>query len=442
MICKVDKTIDRYQMLKKDDTVIVALSGGSDSMTLLNILYGLRDKYNLNIIAAHVNHCLRGAESDRDEAFVKNYCEAKGIEYRVLKINVSECRENGESVEEAGRRIRYNFFRSIDENAKIATAHNLSDRVETFLFNLTRGTGTKGLCSIPAMRENIIRPLINITKEEIVDYCKDNNIPFVTDSTNNKDIYTRNNIRHNVVPVLKNINPGFEYSVGKTVEAVTEDEMFLSSLAEELYNNSKLDNGFSVEALNKAPLPVLKRTVIKILSENCSSMIESKHILSVIDLLPKGGSVQIANGVTVRVRKNILDFPKFSEIEPWCVNFSIGKVEYPYGSLYVHKNVTDGTQKSNKQVLLNSIDCDRIVGTVKIRCRQSFDKFRLQKNSMEKSLKKLFNEYSIPPEERYKIPIICDDEKILWIKGFGASARVKCTPQTKTAYYISTEEQE
>lgn len=440
MICKVEETINRYKMLKNNDTVIVALSGGSDSMTLLDVLFRLRDKYNLKLIAAHVNHCLRGAESDRDEAFVKNYCEKLSIECRVLKVNVFGCRENGESVEETGRRIRYGFFKSIDENAKIATAHNLSDRVETFLFNLTRGTGTKGLCSIPATRENIIRPLINITKEEIVDYCKENNIPFVTDSTNNSDIYTRNNIRHNVVPVLKNINPGFEHSVGKTVEAVTEDEMFLSSMAENLYVNSKLDRGFSVDILSKAPIPVLKRTVIKILTEKCKSMVEAKHILSVIDLLSNGGSVQITNGVTVRVRKSVLDFPKYQEVVPWNVNFSEGVVEYPYGSLFVHKNVTDGTQKCNKQVLLNSIDCDKIVGTVKIRCRQSSDKFRLQKNSLEKSLKKLFNEYSIPPEERYKIPLICDDEKILWIKGFGASAEVKCTNQTKTSYYISTEE--
>lgn len=440
MICKVEETISRYKMLKNNDTVIVALSGGSDSMTLLDVLFRLRDKYNLKLIAAHINHCLREAESDRDEAFVKTYCEEKGIECRVLKINVSDCRENGESVEEAGRRIRYGFFKSIDENAKIATAHNLSDRVETFLFNLTRGTGTKGLCSIPAVRDNIIRPLINITKEEIVDYCKENNIPFVTDSTNNSDIYTRNNIRHNVVPVFRNINPKFEHSVSKTVDAVTEDEIFLLSMAEDLYVKSKLDNGFSVEILSNAPKPVLKRTVIKILSEKCKSMVEAKHILSVIDLLSNGGSVQIANGVTVRVRKNVLDFPKFEEIEPWCMKFSEGMIKYPYGILNVHKNVTDGTQKCNKQVLLNSIDCDKIVGTIKIRCRKSSDKFRLQKNSLEKPLKKLFNEYSIPPEERYKIPLICDDEKILWIKGFGASAEVKCTNQTKISYYISTEE--
>jgi tRNA(Ile)-lysidine synthase len=150
MIAKIVSAIEKYNMLSYGQTVIVGLSGGADSVALTHALISLKEEYGIKLLAAHVNHCIRGEESDRDEKFVTGFCEKYGITLKTLRFNVpEESEKTGESEEECGRRIRYEFFNSIaDENSVIATAHNFNDSVETFFINLTRGTGLKGLCSI------------------------------------------------------------------------------------------------------------------------------------------------------------------------------------------------------------------------------------------------------------------------------------------------------
>ncbi len=440
MICKVRNTISKYNMLQKGDRVVVALSGGSDSMVLLDILQRLSDEYSLNLCVAHVNHQLRGEESLRDEMFVRAYCKEKGIECHVLQCDVAASRKNGESVEEAGRRIRYDFFNSIAPDVKIATAHNLSDNAETLIFNMTRGSGLKGLCSIPACRGNIIRPLLFVSKSDILDYCKENNLSFVTDSTNAMDCYTRNKIRHNIIPVLEEINPSFLQSVERLVLSLNEDEAYLEKQADKLYIKAKLTNGFSVEVLKSAECPILKRALVRILSENCIKKPTANHIENIIFLLDKGGSMQVSDDVIFRIRKGVLEkVPQVTAIEKWCVDFSEGDIELPFGKLKIYKNVYNSTQKVNKGLLADLIDCDKIKGNLKIRSRIEGDKFTSPKNNFTKSLKKLFNEFAILPEDRDKIPIISDDCGILWIKGFGVSQRAKCDDNTKTAFYIKSE---
>ena len=159
---------------------------------------------------------LKAQSADRDESFVREKCRAIGIECRVLNTDIpSIAKEKGLSLEECGRQVRYEFFNSLGDNVKIATAHNLSDRAETFLFNLTRGSTLRGLCSIPAVRDNVIRPLIGCTKDEINEFCKSNSIEYVTDETNSDVSYSRNRIRHNVVSQLCEINPSFEKNAAK-----------------------------------------------------------------------------------------------------------------------------------------------------------------------------------------------------------------------------------
>ncbi|MCR4924709.1 MAG: tRNA lysidine(34) synthetase TilS, partial [Clostridiales bacterium] len=165
-------TIKKYDLLEYGDTVILGVSGGADSMALAYFMNSLKEEYGLKLIIAHINHCIRGAEADSDEEFVKNQAEKLGIEFRSLRADVpSIAKLNSEGTEECGRRIRYEFFNSISGNAKIATAHNLNDKMETFFLNLARGTSLKGLCSIPVKRDNIIRPLIDCSRREIEEYC-------------------------------------------------------------------------------------------------------------------------------------------------------------------------------------------------------------------------------------------------------------------------------
>ena len=210
--------IKRENMLEKGGFVVAAVSGGCDSAALLNILCALSTELDLHILCAHVNHNLRGAESDGDEKFVREMCKKLKVPCKVFSAPVAEYAfEHHLSTEEAGRKLRYDFFEhcgaELDVNAKIATAHSLSDCAETFIFNAARGTGISGLCGIPKKRGNIIRPIIEFTRAELEEYCAQKGICFVTDSTNLTDEYARNKIRHNVIPTLRKINPAFENSL-------------------------------------------------------------------------------------------------------------------------------------------------------------------------------------------------------------------------------------
>ena len=201
MKSQVLKAIERFSLLDNRN-ITVALSGGADSMALLSVLLEIKGEFSLNITAAHFNHRIRGAEADRDEAFVKEYCEKKGVELFLGSGDVpSYAKEQGLSLELAARELRYEFLKSVSKG-NVATAHTASDNAETVIFNLTRGSGAEGLCGIPPKRDIFIRPLILATREQIEEYCKENDIPFVNDSTNFCDDYTRNKIRHNVIPVL------------------------------------------------------------------------------------------------------------------------------------------------------------------------------------------------------------------------------------------------
>ncbi|MBO5856977.1 MAG: tRNA lysidine(34) synthetase TilS, partial [Clostridia bacterium] len=178
---KAKKAIEKHKMLNKGDTVVVGLSGGADSVCLLHFLNSIKTEYNLTIISAHINHGIRGEEAEKDALFSKTFSENLNVDFRLLKVDcVNEAKKNGETVEEAGRRIRYEFFNSLigKENSVIATAHNSNDNMETIIFNITRGSSLNGAKGIPPKREIIIRPLIFCTREEIEGYCKENSLEF------------------------------------------------------------------------------------------------------------------------------------------------------------------------------------------------------------------------------------------------------------------------
>ena len=265
MITKVLKTIEAYQMLSPDSAVVAGVSGGADSMALLHVLQSRRKDWpELKVTAAHVNHCLRGAEADRDEEHVRRYCQREGIPLEVLKIDVrEEAAKRKLGLEACGRAVRYEFFRRLaGENGVIATAHTLSDLAETVLLHLTRGTGLKGLCGIPPVRENIVRPLIDCSRREIEDYCREHKIPYVTDSTNLEARYSRNKVRLQVLPALKEINPAFEEAVGRMAQSLREDDGCLCEEARELLGRAALEKGgWSCSVLSRGRKPVRIRAI-------------------------------------------------------------------------------------------------------------------------------------------------------------------------------------
>ena len=436
---KVRAFIERNNMLPKGATVVAAVSGGSDSMVLLNILNSLKDEYKINLCAAHVNHCLRGDAADSDQKFVEKKCSEMGVPVHVLRVDVAaKAKESGEGFEECARRIRYEFFNSLGDNVIIATAHNLSDRVETFLFNFSRGSTLRGLCSIPVRRDNIIRPLLGCRKAEILDYCEKNGIEYVTDATNADVSYSRNRIRHNAVKEFVAINKAFERSAERCIFALNEDEAFLSSLADKCVESARRTNGFDAESLAKEPSSLKKRAIIKITEECVGITPEYKFVSLICELLETQGKIQINGGVTVRVRKGILDFPEEAD-EDSVSEFVDGKAEF-FSSVIetqvVNIKEINNLQNISKRGLEYYLDYDKINGKLIVRSRQAGDKISLKSRGCTKTLKKLFNELEISPEKRNRIAVIADEKGVVTVEGAGCDSRVAVTNSTEKVLII------
>lgn len=223
-------TIEEFSMLAQGDTVAAAVSGGADSVALLDFLCAQLD-LGLTVRACHLNHCLRGEESDRDEQLVRTMCAQYGVALDVRRVDVRAlAHTRGLSLETAAREARYAFFEEVarTHGCKIATAHTLSDAAETVVLNLARGTGIAGLCGIPPVRGDIVRPLIGCTRAQTEAYCAAHGLCYVTDSTNLTDSCTRNHIRHNILPQLFRVNPGALEAVGRMTAALRRDADYLS----------------------------------------------------------------------------------------------------------------------------------------------------------------------------------------------------------------------
>ena len=250
---KIFKTINKYNLLSKNDTVLIGLSGGADSVFLAEFLLSIRNEYNLTLKAAHIEHGIRGEESLSDCRFVERFCEENNIECFTLHIHAAEeSKAVGLGVEEYSRNRRYEFFNSI-ECDKIATAHNLTDNIETLLFRLARGTSIKGLCGIPAVRGKIIRPLLSISGKEIRDYLNSNHIKYCVDSTNSSGDYSRNHIRNNILPLFGQLNNEYENMFLRFIESVNEDSEFIENSANQAMSSVYDGKTLDIEELKNYP---------------------------------------------------------------------------------------------------------------------------------------------------------------------------------------------
>ena len=224
----------QYSLFTQGDRIAVGVSGGADSVALLRFLAVLREEYRWELIVCHIHHGLRGAEADRDEQFVRELAGQLGLPYTVRHIDAAALAlENHLSVEEAGRNARYAFFaETAGEGGRIATAHTLDDTIETVLMNLIRGTGLHGLCGIPRIRGNIVRPLLDVTRAEVEEYLALLGQPYCTDSTNLSDDYTRNRIRHDILPRLCELNPNFTGAMARMLPQLAAQWALTEQLAE------------------------------------------------------------------------------------------------------------------------------------------------------------------------------------------------------------------
>lgn len=292
---KVLETIKKYNLISKNDKIVVAVSGGPDSMCLLHILLTLRKEYNLELNVAHVNHMIR-ENAILDEEYVKDFCKNNNIQCFVKKADVLQVsKENKIGTEEAGRKVRYEFFNEVlkkTSSNKIAIAHNKNDKVETILLNLIRGTGTYGLIGIEPKNGVYIRPLLEIEREEIEKYCEDENIKPRIDESNFENIYNRNKIRNVVIPyVKKEFNPNIINTISRLSDIVKDEENFLDNFVSEEYKKIVIEEKedfikLNLKEFNKLEIVIRKRLVFYIINKLIGNTmgIEKIHVEDIIKL--------------------------------------------------------------------------------------------------------------------------------------------------------------
>ncbi len=444
MLSKVREAIEKYNMLDTTECVTVALSGGADSVALLYALKSL----GYDVRALHVNHMLRGEESDRDEAFVRDICQRENIPLEVHRADISKlAKERSVGLEECGREVRYALLSQDAEKhgGKIATAHTLSDSTETVLLNLARGCALSGLTGIPPVRGNIIRPLICCTREQIEAYCAENGLSFVTDSSNLTDDYARNRVRHIAVPALKTINPAVEQAFGRMTETAAQDEDFISGEVTAAIKKYRKDNGYALPDLKLMHRAILSRVLMKEYSDMTGNGCSHLHVGRMLSLIERGqGREELPCAVFAVIRKGTFRIEKKSDYGngfefPVSVPFE-GEIN---GQKVKLEKITADTyeeiKKNNRYLFKNAIDCDIIFSNLVIRSRRTGDKLKQSGRGITKELRRLMNEKGIPAEKRDEVIILADDKGVIWAQGFGADEKYAVSDKTENVVVIEVE---
>lgn len=440
MISKMLEAIRKYNMLSVGDDILVAVSGGADSVALFLALMDIADRYSLKISGVHVNHHLRGDESDRDEGFVKALFNKYNVPLTVKNINAdSGAKKAKMSVELYSRNERYRIF-SECSTGKIATAHTLSDHAETILLNICRGTGISGLCGIPPVRDNVIRPLIFCTREDIVKYLQEKGQSYVTDSTNCSDDYRRNRIRHHVLPPLLDISPTVLNTTLRMSENLSEDRDFLETLTAEKYNLYKTDKGV-LNAVIEEHAAIRKRVIkmryndfLKCHKSFSTQSIDNFHLCKIDEvLLGEAVRTSLPNDcIFERTAKEfIFDVAEKGNDDRFLLTGMDAKVYFDKHFTKITNKETNSFFNVHSLLFKFSIDCDKIVGDITFRGRLNGDKYRPVGRGVTKSLRKLLGDAKLSTRQKNSLFVICDDCGIVFTNLFGADERVRVTERSR-----------
>lgn len=410
---KIELAIAQNKMATALERVIIGFSGGADSSALLHYF---KDRAK-EVVCVHINHMIRAQEADRDESFCRSMCEKYGIELVVHRIDIPALSSaRGTGLEQTARDERYRVFyeelskRSFDS---ILTAHNANDNTESVIFNLVRGSGANGISGIKPKNGKILRPLILATREEILTYCAENGIEYVTDSTNANTEYTRNFIRHKIVPMLSELNPSLHTAVSRMSAALREDESLISAMAETFVLEHCADDKIDREAFNSCHDSIKVRALKRVSGEN----LDSKSLESAIELarVGKTGSlVNLCKGVSLKCEGSYLSFVKTSELAriEFEHTLAAGLNEIPKIGLTI-AYMTDEAPSGKE--LIQVLRLKNISGALIVRSRREGD--TISHGKMTKKLKKLLCERKIPSHLRDRVPIICDSRGIVAIAG-------------------------
>ncbi len=421
--------------LPKETPVLLAFSGGADSRVLLHLLAARAKDDGFVLTLAHVNHGIRGEEALRDRAFCLSIAASYGLELCVLDADVpSLAAQSGRGLEEEARAVRYAYLERLMREREIpllATAHHADDNLETVLFHLCRGTGLSGLCGIAPVRRfgtgMLTRPLLKLSRREILAYCEENRLEYVTDSTNADPSYARNRIRSQVVPILGELYDHLPQRAARMTETLREDEEFLAGLAHELAERAQNEYGLSLEVLTDAADPIRRRAVIEWLEEETAHTPERVHLDGIMELLRRQ-----RHGAEIALPA---DFCAAIEFGCLCVYPRQRKADAP-----IHFPLTEGERRLAESEI--SVSVKKIEETTKINnlsteshinLNINFDIMKdsffwrsyqegdtLLRGGMHKKLRKLYGEANVPVRWRTRLPLLCDGEGIVWAPFVGA----------------------
>lgn len=431
-------------MIKMNDTIIIGVSGGADSMALLHVLIDLIQAYNLTLIAAHIHHGLRGKAADEDQMLVEKTCNKYGVICEVLHIDVNKlAKEQGLTVEEAGRNARYHFFNVLcqkHQTKKVAVAHHQNDQAETVVHHFFRGSGLKGLCGMqPIRQDGLIRPLLMVTREEIEAYCRENKIQFRTDDTNFSTEYTRNAIRLSLIPEIeKNFNPNFIRNIAQMSMLLSDENDWIEKMTQQAYQNVAQTQHNKIKLSRSGTIDMPKALMRRVIRESIRKVkgnitnIESKHVEMVVDLVKHGrtgAQIQLPKGTRVICDTNHIVFEgkEGVNIAPFEYDVTIpGVTKLPM----IQRQITVRKITVDEMVfepMRAYVDVDQLGNRVTVRNRKDGDRFVPLGMTGSKKVKDILIDAQIPKRERQYYPMLCNDEEIIWIIGLRTAEKYKIT---------------
>jgi tRNA(Ile)-lysidine synthase len=445
LVRKIKRIISQEALVVEGDRVLVGCSGGVDSVALLFVLREISHDFHFELGIAHVNHLLRGEESERDEDFVKGLADRFSIHYYAKKVDVKdEARKTGKSLQHAGRDIRYRFFYEIANQLhfnKIAIAHNLDDQVETFLLRVIKGTGIRGLSSIPVKRGRIIRPFLTIYRSEIEEYVKTRTVPFVEDSSNAKSVYERNYVRQEILPAMERLNPTVKDKIFALLHDLTLVNEFFDGKAQDFLAKVKCtkesDIVVSTHSLKGLHREVRYRVFLNLLREVDPDFLPLREHIRLIEKILIGTrpnlSVTLPHDTTVRKTYGSLTFTKNLPASPvdgsHAVCSGINRIE----SLGVVLNVAEMDEPSDDIPITPEIayfDLEKL-GDLSVRTFIPGDRFVPLGLNRAMKLKDFFIGRKIPREERRLLPLLLSGQDIVWVVGYRIDERYKVTKETR-----------
>lgn len=460
MYGKVLEIIRKFNMINNGDNIVVGFSGGADSTCLVWLLNKLKDEIPFKLYAIHVHHGLRGEEADRDAKFAENFCADLGVECQIIYRDISnEAKKLKISEEEAGRKARYDIFdQKIAElkGGKIAVAHHMNDQAETILFNIIRGSGLKGIGGMRPVRDNIIRPLIECSRQEIENYCINNSIEYMKDHTNELEQYTRNKIRLNLIPYIEeNFNPSFIKQLTKMAELIREDEAYIQKSVEEEYQRiviKKTHDKFllDIELLLSTHPTIRNRIYRKVITDLGIGLkdIESKHIRMIDKLLygDTGKCFDLPNRLYI---EKVYQQLSMSTVKPikieWEYDISNINEKLYIKEMGIHVKLSKFYNNNYinfpKKIYTKWFDYDRIIYNLSIRNRRQGDFIYLKGVNGKKKLKDFFVDSKIPRNERDRVPLLADGQNIIWAVGYRMNENYKVTEHTKNILEVQFKEE-